>query len=339
MASEKNDKEVATTEEFGSERLKELMIAAVNDIDKMKELLREVGEIIYKYATYRFICGFKAGEVWENSKPIVAAEEFKKDKNTSKDGGIDKDRCNDFVGMVFVEVANSLPRFLLNLYKYPEANQRRAWLRSIVYKKLASYLADCWKEYIWQNSKKESLYVTVDNDENDGELVEKKLPNALDTEPVLFNEYLKDSTTCELIMSEICGLKAKPHSIIIFIINKVIVFADQDCKQNCDAKETCKILNGATLFELKNIIIDKFREIYELDIDRSVLKPLDEKLGKDVPCELGNVKFRYVKSGTGLKNGEVLFNERSLANTTNRVSEKLKARITKLKEVKYMFEN
>ena len=104
MASEKNDKEVVTTEEFGSERLKELMIAAVNDIDKMKELLREVGEIIYKYATYRFICGFKAGEVWENSKPIVAAEEFKKDKNTSKDGGIDKDRCNDFVGMVFVEV-------------------------------------------------------------------------------------------------------------------------------------------------------------------------------------------------------------------------------------------
>lgn len=324
MSTDKIEKEaVEAAEEFGSESFKELLLASKESEQNMKKMLEVLEEIVYRYALLRLKTGYKAGETKEG-KPI--STEFLMKEISNGDEELGTRDYHEFIGEATVKIKVGIHKFISNLDKYPEANQRRAWLKTVIYRILASYLKKRWAKYSAIIENEEPL--EYEYDDGGKKVVVEKAVSKDNLPEEAAEQNLMQSDLAEAIVKEACNLRSQPQNVLGYLFNRLIVFGSSDRKYNCDAKKTCEKLDGHSLFQMKNMFISQFYRVYGIMLSESVLEGLENKVGKNSPTEVGKKVFCYTENEKDLKTGEVMVNVRSLTNITNQINNSL---IKKLK--------
>lgn len=238
---------------FGSNEMMEQMLLALEDESKREEFMCMLDETVCAYTTYRIKRGFVESEVWRGSKAL-------------RTDVIDPQDYKDLGKDVFCRVIVGLDNFIRN-YKEKGYNekQRQAWLRRIVYNVLAKHLKRCG-------------FIRPED-----EITEEpsETPSAA-TEDRLHLESLM-----KRFLAVACGASQMPEKILAFLFNGVILKELMARKTNSSAKTTCSLMNGKTLFELKNLAVKYIRLAFDIDVSDEDIAPVCAAVGYDEPTEQG----------------------------------------------------
>ncbi len=238
---------------FGSNEMMEQMLLALEDENKREEFMRVLDETVCAYTYYRIKCGFVKNEVWRGSKEL-------------RTDVIDPQDYEDLGKDVFCRVIVGLDNFIRN-YKEKGYNekQRQAWLRRIVYNVLAKHLRRCG-------------FIRPED-----EVTEE--PS--ETPYIRSEARLHFESLMKRFLAVVCGASQMPEKILAFLFNGVILKELMSRKTNSSAKTTCNVMNGKTLFELKNLAVKYIRLAFDIDVSDEDIAPLCTAVGYDKPTDDG----------------------------------------------------
>lgn len=238
---------------FGSDEMMEQMLLAVEDETVRESFVCTLEEIVCAYTFYRIKRGFAENEV-KFGLPALNTDVI--DAQDYKDLGKD----------VFCRVLVGLDGFIRN---YREHNfnekQRQAWLRRIVYNVLAKHL-------------KRNGFIRP---EDEIEVEPSETPHVRSEDRIAFEAMMKR------FLDVASGASPKPEKVLAFLFNAIIVRELMSRKSNSSAKTTCHIMNGKTLFELKNLAIKYICVAFDIDVSDEDIEPVSSCVGHTEPTEIG----------------------------------------------------
>lgn len=260
MSDTNNKNEIFSGEAllFGSDEMKELLIKAYNEPEQYYEsVMREVYNSVWHYAYAWIVKGFEEDAVFPGSKPLGTKNLTEEDRR-------------DAVCEIIMAVRRGLDRFILNVMEndYSPA-QRQAWLRSLIYKRLADFL------------KKMAAKLKEDGDD----ALEKYKDESVSD----FSESLRFKETLGQLVSVACSAPYKPEKILVYLFNMFIFREISGREQNCDSKRTCRFIDGKTWFTLKKQMLYAFERVYDVRLSADLIKPICDAFGEDKPTEKGQV--------------------------------------------------
>lgn len=238
---------------FGSNEMMEQMLVAVEDEAQRNEFMCTLNETVTAYTVYRIKRGFAENEVWPGSKPLTTDV-------------VDEQDYDDLAKDVFCRVMVGLDKFIRNyLERGYNEKQRQSWLRRIVYNVLAGYL-------------KRNGLIRPEDEINEEP---SEMPHIRSEEKLHFEVMMKR------FLSAVSTASKKPEKVLAFLFNGIIVRELMSRKANVSSKTTCRMINGKTLFELKNLAVKYIRFAFDIDVSDEDIAPVSACIGYDEPTEEG----------------------------------------------------
>ncbi len=258
MSDTNNKNEIFSGEAllFGSDAMKELLIKAYNEPEKHYEsVMREVYKSVWCYAYSWVLKGFEENALYPGSKPLGTKNLTEEDRK-------------DAVCEIIMTVRRILDKFILNIieHDYSEA-QRQAWLRSVIYRKLADFLNDLASRH----------------KEDGDETIEKRKDDSIAD----FSDSLHFKEVLLHLVSLACAAPYKPEKIMIYLFNMFIFREISGREKNCDSKKTCRFANGKTWFVLTKQMLYAFYNVYDVVLPAEVIKPISDAFGAENATEKG----------------------------------------------------
>jgi len=244
---------------FGSDEMKELLLRAQEDETVYDIAMAELFQSVRSYTLSKLRLGVRYGK-----------DDLNNDSETAPK--LNEDDCEDIVGEVLCNVLKSLDKFINNLKNesYCEA-QRQAWLKAIVYNTISAFFRKRYRQYINPVDFKDYMDLNYMFITDHGSV-----------------DYITLDETLKKIVKIACGINSKPEKILTFLFNTIIFREISGHQKNGSAKLTVEFMNGKSMYDLRNALIQLTDMVYGVALTEDEIAPLTTAFGNEMPTEKGS---------------------------------------------------